>query len=630
MKTSQPKVKYYLNAQGEFVIHNYNYAKPFANFFPGIAGKYGIPMWVFYVNRGQGICSFGTKDKDHAILEFFPANKSWEFVSNLGFRTFIKIKNTKSPTVFYEPFCDGQANLKYRISNSMRMGSAQLTLEEDNHTLGIKTQVTYFNIPNDTYAGLCRTVTIKNTGSKLKNLELIDGLPQIVPFGTNNFFLKKLGRTIEAWMKVENLENKVPFYKLQVDPSDRPEVVHIAEGNFYLGFYFKGPKPQILKPIVDPQAVFGQATDFSYPADFTAKANFSYPDKQLTQSKTPSALLLLDMRLKPGQQKTFYAVSGQARNAQTLNTSVKNITRPGYIQEKLRQNTELVEALKQNILTQSSSPEFNFYSGQTYLDNIMRGGYPEVFKSGSVFYLYSRKHGDLERDYNKFQLQPTYLSQGNGNYRDTNQNRRNDVWFNPDVQDENIVFFMNLIQADGFNPLIVKPESFLIKENLDLNKLLNNALQEKDIQLLSAFLKKPFSPGELIFFIEEHKIPLKVSYDDFLDTILSSAIKIQEAEHGEGFWTDHWTYNLDLIDSYLSLYPEKTNELYFGRKVFSFFDNAETVRPRSEKYVLYNGQPRQLHSLCLDSNKKELLRKRPVTPILPEPNTARDKYTTLP
>ena len=633
MRTEQTKTKYSLNKQGEFVIENYNYAKPFANFFPGIAGKYGIPMWVFYVNRGQCICSFGTKDKDHAILEFFPANKAWQFVSHHGFRTFIKIKNSKSEPIYYEPFHNGYTNLKYRLINSMRIGSAELILEEKNLSLGITTQVKYFNIPNDTYAGLTRIVSIKNTGNQAKSLELIDGLPQIVPFGTNNFFLKKLGRTIEAWMKIDNLENSVPFYKLEVDPTDRPEVVHIDAGNFYLGFHFKGKRSELLKPIVDPQAVFGAITDFSYPAKFLAKPKFLYPAKQLTQSKTPSALLLMNLELRPNQQKTFYAVIGQARNSKTLNSSVKNIIKPGYVENKMRQNQELIEKLKEDILTKSSCAEFNLYAGQTYLDNIMRGGYPEVFLRPSfkpsgltgpeaeeseltrtVFYLYSRKHGDLERDYNKFQLQPTYLSQGNGNYRDTNQNRRNDLWFNPEIQDENIIFFMNLIQADGFNPLVVKPESFLIRDNLDLQKLLETVAKQKDINALSPFLKKPFTPGELIFFIEENKIILNTSYDNFLFLVLSNALKIQEAEHGEGFWTDHWTYNLDLIDSYLGLYPEKTNELFFVRKVFSFFDNAEIVRPRSEKYVLYNGQARQLHSLSLDSNKKEMLRKRLVNP----------------
>ncbi|MDD5561418.1 MAG: cellobiose phosphorylase [Candidatus Omnitrophica bacterium] len=607
------KPKYYLNKEGQFVIENYNYAKPFANFFPGIAGKYGIPMWVFYVNRGQCISSFGIKDKDQSILEFFPANKSWQFVSTNGFRTFIKVKTAKGP-LYYEPFHNGYVNLKYRIANSMRIGSSQLIIEEENLSLGIKTRVEYFDIPNDAYAGLSRTVSIENTGRSHKCIQLIDGLPQVVPFGTHNFFLKKLGRTIEAWMNVENLENNIPFYKLEVDPSDRPEVIHISGGNFYLGFYFKGSKPEIIRPIVDPEAVFGPVTDFSYPAQFLATPKFPYPAKQMTKSKTPASLLLMGMGLAPKEQKTFYSIIGQARNVKTLNALVPKITRLGYTEKKMGENIDLIRKLKEGIETKSASREFNLYAGQTYLDNIMRGGYPEVFKSGLVFYLYSRKHGDLERDYNKFQLQPNYLSQGNGNYRDINQNRRNDCWFNPEVKDENVIFFINLLQTDGFNPLVVKPDAFLFKEGVDLFGLLEKIARKDDIDKLAVYFKKPFTPGDLIFFIEENRIQLHVSYDDFLDRILSSSLRIQEAEHAEGFWTDHWTYNLDLIESYLRIYPEKFNELFFEKKLFTFYDNAELVRPRSERYILYNGKPRQLHCLVLDAIKKEMLHKRTDNP----------------
>jgi len=614
-KITPLKTKYYLNDQGEFVIENYNYAKPFANFFPGIAGKYGIPMWVFYVNRGQCISSFGTKDKDHAILEFFPANKAWQFVSSQGFRTFIKIQSAKEP-IYYEPFHNGYANLKYHTVNSMRISSGALILQEQNHTLGIKTKVEYFNIPNDTYAGLSRTVSIENTGHQLKNIQLIDGLPQIVPFGTHNFFLKKLGRTIEAWMNIDNLDNDIPFYKLEVDPADRPEVVHIDEGNFYLSFNFNQTTAKIIRPIVDPEVVFGPVTDFSYPAAFLAKQNFSYPAKQITRSKTPSALLLLNLRLAAGARQTFYSVIGQARDRKTLNQSVNKITKFGYIESKFSQNNALIAKLKNDISTASSSKALDLYAGQTYLDNIMRGGYPEVFKDGTIFYLYSRKHGDLERDYNKFVLAPTYFSQGNGSYRDMNQNRRNDVWFNPQIKDENVIFFMNLIQSDGFNPLTIKGESFLLNSNVDLNKLLEKILNKGNIDQLAEFFKKPFTPGGLIFFIEENKITVAGSSDDFLSLVLSSSSKLQEAEHGEGFWTDHWTYNLDLIERYLSLYPEKTNELFFDKKIFSFYDNIELVRPRSEKYALYNGKPRQLHSLVVDTAKKELLHKRLNNPHL--------------
>ena len=71
-----PPVKYYLDSQNRFVVENYNWAKPFSNFFPGIAGKWGIPMWVYYVSKAQAICSVGVHDKDHAILEFMSFNKA--------------------------------------------------------------------------------------------------------------------------------------------------------------------------------------------------------------------------------------------------------------------------------------------------------------------------------------------------------------------------------------------------------------------------------------------------------------------------------------------------------------------------------------------------------------------------
>ena len=102
-KKTLPQIKYTLNDNGHFVIENYNESKPFSNFFPGIAGVLGIPMWVFYVNRGQCIASFGVESKDKSIMEFQPANKSYRVTSTQGFRTFVKA-TSGSKTVYWEPF----------------------------------------------------------------------------------------------------------------------------------------------------------------------------------------------------------------------------------------------------------------------------------------------------------------------------------------------------------------------------------------------------------------------------------------------------------------------------------------------------------------------------------------------
>ena len=60
---------------------------------------------------------------------------------------------------------------------------AQLTLEEENRTLGLKFSVDYFNVPEDSYAGLVRVLRITNIGRKPAKFEMLDGLPMIVPFG---------------------------------------------------------------------------------------------------------------------------------------------------------------------------------------------------------------------------------------------------------------------------------------------------------------------------------------------------------------------------------------------------------------------------------------------------------------
>ncbi|MCM8762844.1 MAG: hypothetical protein NC829_00480, partial [Candidatus Omnitrophica bacterium] len=153
-------INYYLDTKNkEFVIENYNFAKPFSNFLPGIAGLMGIPMWVFYVNRAQGIISFGTEDKDHSILEFLPANKAYRLCSSQGFRTFIKIKKGKD-FLFYEPFQANHFNACYQTQQKMFISAAEIRFEEINLNLGLKINLEYFTIPNASFAGLARKLTI--------------------------------------------------------------------------------------------------------------------------------------------------------------------------------------------------------------------------------------------------------------------------------------------------------------------------------------------------------------------------------------------------------------------------------------------------------------------------------------
>ncbi|MCM8791804.1 MAG: cellobiose phosphorylase [Candidatus Omnitrophica bacterium] len=611
-KLEKKEPKYYLDKNGDFVIENYNFSKPFANFFPGIAGKYGIPLWVFYVNRSQCIISFGTQNKDHSILEFYPANKAWHFVSSLGFRTFLKIiKN--SEIILYEPFNNNCINIKFQLSNRLFINSWSLKFEEINFSLGIKTEVEFFTIPNDRYGGLVRILTLTNLKNQSLNLQLLDGLPQIIPYALRNLFLKKLSRTIEAWIKAEVIKNNLVIYKLDTDPEDKSEVIHIKGLNFYLSFDQDEIKKDYPHIIIEPNLIFSSITDFSFPWRFCETKGFSLPNSQIIASKTPCGFSFLKFTLKNKEQKVLYSIIGYINSKESLLSSLKRIKDPQYIIIKKQENKDIITGLQSNIHTESSSSVFDMYLKQTYLDNILRGGYPIIFKKDSsktIFYIYARKHGDLERDYNNFLLLPTYFSQGNGNYRDINQNRRLDVWFCPEIEDENILTFFNLIQSDGFNPLVIKETVFFIENKEEIKDQLKNLISENKINLLLEFIEKPFTPGDIVHFLEEKNIHPKLSTEEFLAILLSFSKKEQKAEHNDGYWTDHWTYNLDLLDNYLKIYPEKIKEVIFEKKQFSFYDNYFIVKPRKDKYIIKDGKVIQSLSVYRDNTKEAIIKNR--------------------
>ncbi|MFH1459217.1 MAG: cellobiose phosphorylase [Candidatus Omnitrophota bacterium] len=595
-------VKYYLKKDGNFVIENYDLAKPFASFFPGIAGLFGIPMWVFYVNRGQGIVSFGTQNKKHAILEFFPANRAWQFVSRRGFRTFLKIKK-ENKTLYYEPFQNDLCSEPMDLQRSMMISSEAFSVSEINHSLGLHIQAEYSVLGEEPLACITRKLSVENISGRKLEINILDGLPQVVPYGVNDRFLKELGRTIEAWMRVDYVSSfKIPFYKLVVDPTDRPQVIYIQGGNFYYSYSLINKKIKKNDFIVDPELIFGAVNDFNYPQEYY-QAEFKIPQNQITCSKTPAAFSHNNFFLNDKQAASMITFMGYAQNEQILQKIMEKVQAKNFLDKKQQDYKKTIAQLQSKIFTASGNTAYDLYAQQTYLDNILRGGYPLTIKhkdKSHIFHVYSRKHGDLERDYNNFLTEATYFSQGNGNYRDVNQNRRNDVWFNPDVREENVLTFFNLLQLDGFNPLVVFGDRFKLHREKDFKKIRNLFSREKDFECIIDFIKKQFTPGCLFFFMEQNNIKIKTSKMKFLSEILSYCDKKQNAFHGEGFWVDHWTYNIDALDAYLAIYPEKLKDLLLRKKEFVFFNNFVSVKPREEKYVLFEGNARQYHAISVE------------------------------
>ena len=612
--TQKPDVmttEYCLNDAGEFVITDYNSAKLFSSFFPGVAGQDGIPMWTFYVNRGQCICSMGIQDKEHAIMEYLPANRAYQLASTQGFRTFIKPLN--SELSYYEPFQKQFRESPVQRTQRMIITASSLVLEEVNETLGLTFTVEYSNVPQDDFAGLIRTLRITNNRTEPFTLQGLDGLTLVVPYGVDNGSLKFTRRLVEAFVEVVNHDQKAPLFRGKVEPVDRPEVVRIKQGNFYVGFEHDGVQSRLVTPIVDPVRIFGSQCDYSYPDRFLTVSAEEVVSNQILENRLPCAMGMFTVTIEPGKSYTYTSIIGHVASVETLNNMLPRITDPAYACAKVREDRELIEKLTQGNFICSQEPALDLYTRQNYLDNGLRGGFPitlEGSENRSTFYLYSRKHGDLERDYNHFSQSPTYYSQGNANYRDVNQNRRSDLFFNPDVRDSNIIHFYNLIQLDGFNPLVIKEVYFSPDDPAKLDTLLNSWFATDTVESARRFFASPFTPGSVMFWLQEQGISLHGSSDAFLGRLIDISVQISETEHGEGFWTDHWTYNLDLLENYSVLYPEEIHDLLFNKQIFTFYDNAHRVEPRDEKYVLWDGNAMQLNAVVLDTEKERLINSR--------------------
>ncbi len=555
-----------INTKVKDVIENYGTKSEFASFLPGIAGLHGIPMWCYLVNRGQAVVSFGVQDKDHGIMEFYPAHTAYQMVSRTGFRTFIKADGK-----FFEPFKNADSKTKMTVMMN------SLDIEDEDVDEGLKVKVSYATLPQEKLAALMRVVEITNISDSTKELEVLDGMPALIPYGVNQDSMKMMAQTTKAWMQVEDAEGGVPYYRVRVSMEDSAVVQKVEGGNFALA---TNGDEVYLPVLVDPRVVFDYDLSLEQPVGFKEKSlEELLKEKQNTSNELPCAFFATSKSLEPNQTVTLYEMIGQVRNKDVLNDFLEKKIDVDFFENKFEEAIKLTEDLTAAVETKTANETFDNYVRYNYMDNLLRGGTPIQLGGKHTYYVYSRKHGDLERDYNYFSMSPEFYSQGNGNFRDVNQNRRCDTFFSPIVKKGNIETFYSLIQLDGYNPLKIEQMRYESEQAKPLG------------------LTKPFTPGELAAAImDSAKGGFSKEQQDLLQQIMADATATVNGDFGEGYWSDHWTYNLDLIEDYLEIYPDQEKNLLFDTEIKSF-DAAVKVKPRFARYAKTENGIRQYNFL---------------------------------
>jgi len=626
-----------------YVLEDYDAKPTFSNFLPGVAGLYGKPMWTFYVNRGQGFSSFGVDSKDYPILEFNAANKAYISTAQRGFRTFIKAtRDGETETI--EPFSPATArSLQENLDDEslpkrfMFVGTNEMEILETDERTGLETNVIYFLMPKEDFAAVVRRTNITNTGDTPVTIDVLDGLPKIEPAGGGlDFMLKNMGRTLEGWMGVYHADEKkktMPFYRLSTQPSDSASVKIQEAGHYVLAY--TDDKPNDLLPIVyDSSKVFGRDTTLNNPWGFenVKSVDDIVNGKQYGAATTSSAFVAISKKtLAPGESVTINSFYGKASKISEVSTIARVVRGEGWVDKKLQEARSTMDDITAAVTTTTGNHLFNGAIKQMYMDNGLRGGLPVILgdvndelkllnsdedERVKVFHVFSRIHGDLERDYNSFHLKPAYFSQGPGNYRDVAQNRRNDVILSPRVAGFDIKMFLSYVQADGYEPLTVEAIAFYLKDKEKCKYIAETAtgnttnVMSSTNQLHNILCGGTFRPGQLFELIEQLGVNVIMGNDKFINLVLSEAQYTVMGVYGTGFWADHWEYYLDMIEAYLSIYPDGEEQLMYDNELRYFYSTAH-VKPRSEKYILtytFDGKSKhvqQLDATAWDEEKIE-------------------------
>lgn len=282
-----------------------------------------------------------------------------------------------------------------------------------------------------------------------------------------------------------------------------------------------------------------------------------------------------------------------------LGEFLSSFTKLEHFEDTAKQSHKIIDEVTTPAFTVSNVPVLDAYARQNYLDNVLRGGIPKFLPSKSgptILHLYSRRHGDLERDYNYFELAPHPLSTGVGNFRDVCQNRRHDIWFYPQVGGQEIRMFVELLRADGYNPLEVDGYYWLLPDRIDALSLCPSE-NTKARQQFSAILSRRFRPGELLGWANVFDVDIADKWKWLKNILVQCDRELVASGHEGGFWIDHWTYITDLLDAFDRIFPDKTEDVLTRDQEITWFDDEAYVVPRKDKYISRPKGPLQLHAV---------------------------------
>ena len=206
----------YINIDGEkfYEIKNYDSMQPF---FISLASD--TDLWMYLSSTGGLTC--GRRSPDFALFPYYTDDKITQNYTFTGPRTLVRV-NHKDETLVWEPFAvnnDALYRVERRICKSVT-GNVIL-FEETNQTLGLLFRYSWQAADR---FGWVRKAYIKNVARQPQEVEIIDGLQNILPSGVNRQTQNVYSTLVDGYKKTEQVKGTtLVLYRMEAIMVDKAE-----------------------------------------------------------------------------------------------------------------------------------------------------------------------------------------------------------------------------------------------------------------------------------------------------------------------------------------------------------------------------------------------------------------------
>ncbi|WP_343861179.1 hypothetical protein [Aliiglaciecola litoralis] len=458
--------------------------------------------WLFASSNG-GLTA-GRVSPETALFPYVTVDKIHESTSHTGCKTIVLITDG-GQTTSWEPF-NYLREQRFELSRHLYKSTLgdKLCFEEVNHTLGLR--FSYVWTTSDDY-GFSRQVKIENLQSQARQIEVLDGLINVLPAGTPRFTQAQSSNLVDAY-KFNELDEStgVGIYSLYSGITDRAEPSESLRANtiFVLG--------------LDVQNVL--LSERQLP---TFKAGQPIETESSCRGIRGAYLVSSKLELDPNGANQWQIVANIEQDQSQITDLLEQLNKPLELQQKLTDNVAQGSQMLANIMassdgfqvTEDEALDVHHYANTLF--NVLRGGifndqysisatdFKQTLKgfNASVYqrnkdflaglpeslsvqslqaqveaqndpqlarlaleYLpitFGRRHGDPSRPWNQFAIK-LRDSQGNpllsyqGNWRDIFQNWEALTFSYPLFIESVIAKFVNASTMDGYNPYRITKE----------------------------------------------------------------------------------------------------------------------------------------------------------------------------